>query len=248
MAKLNGILKIEGTLDNMTFYKSKDGNLVRTKGGVSGERIANDAAFARTRENNSEFGNAAKAGKLVRNTLRTLMMSAKDTRVTSRLTQVMSMIKNYDTTSDRGKRTVAIGIANPASLELLKTFDFNESAGFSSVLYKAYTVTPAGKILITGLVPINDLAYPTGATDATFKGAFAIVDFATGTSQIEYTNEISVPLDATSGDVTLSPIVVPTGSGTKIYLLTIEFFQTVNGQQYSLKNGAYNALSIIEAA
>ena len=45
MAKLNGILKIEGTLQDMTFYKSQDGHLVRTKGGVSGQRIANDPAF-----------------------------------------------------------------------------------------------------------------------------------------------------------------------------------------------------------
>jgi hypothetical protein len=52
MAKSKGLLKIEGTLDGMTFYKSQDGYLVRTKGGVFAKRIANDAAFARTRENN----------------------------------------------------------------------------------------------------------------------------------------------------------------------------------------------------
>ena len=34
MAKLNGILKIEGTLENLTFYKSADGHMVRTKGDV----------------------------------------------------------------------------------------------------------------------------------------------------------------------------------------------------------------------
>ncbi len=35
MAKLKGILKIEGTLDELTFYKTQDGHLVKTKGGVS---------------------------------------------------------------------------------------------------------------------------------------------------------------------------------------------------------------------
>lgn len=39
MAKLNGILKIEGKLENLTFYKSADGHMVRTKGGVSKNRI-----------------------------------------------------------------------------------------------------------------------------------------------------------------------------------------------------------------
>jgi hypothetical protein len=46
MAKLKGILKIEGTLDELTFYKTQDGHLVKTKGGVSADRIANDPNFS----------------------------------------------------------------------------------------------------------------------------------------------------------------------------------------------------------
>ncbi|WP_339895393.1 hypothetical protein [uncultured Algibacter sp.] len=42
MAKLKGIIKLEGTLDNLTFYKGQEGYLVKTKGGVSKERIQND--------------------------------------------------------------------------------------------------------------------------------------------------------------------------------------------------------------
>ena len=37
MAKLKGIIKLEGTLDNLTFYKGKEGYLVKTKSGVSKE-------------------------------------------------------------------------------------------------------------------------------------------------------------------------------------------------------------------
>lgn len=113
MARLKGIIKIEGTLDELTFYKTQDGHLVKTKSGVSGDRIANDPTFQRTRENGSEFGNAATAGKLLRDTVRTLMLTAADNRITSRVTQLMTIIKNYDTTSLRGDRTVGVGIAAP---------------------------------------------------------------------------------------------------------------------------------------
>jgi len=75
MAKLKGILKIQGTLDDLTFYKSGKDHLVRTKGGVDKARIANDPAFQRTRENGSEFGMAAKAGKMLRTAVRLLMAS-----------------------------------------------------------------------------------------------------------------------------------------------------------------------------
>ena len=63
MARQKGILKIKGTIGDITFYKTKDGYLVKEKSAVEGNRIASDPAFQRTRENNSEFGRAGKAGK-----------------------------------------------------------------------------------------------------------------------------------------------------------------------------------------
>lgn len=45
MAKQSGILKLEGTIGNITFYKSQDGFLAREKGGVDGARIASDPKF-----------------------------------------------------------------------------------------------------------------------------------------------------------------------------------------------------------
>jgi hypothetical protein len=41
---------------------------------------------------------------------------------------------------------------------------------------------------------------------------------------------------------------VPAGTGTKVFLLKLEFFQMVNAVQYPLKNGAFNSLKIIEVA
>ncbi len=249
MARLKGILKIEGTLDELTFYKTQDGHLVKTKGGVSADRIANDPNFQRTRENGSEFGNAATAGKVLRSSVRNLMMNAADNRVTSRLTQIMTVIKNYDTVSPRGERTVAIGIADPAALALLKDFDFNDHAALGSVLYAPYTVNGGtGAINFPSFIPINDLSFPLGATHISLKSAFADVDFSTQISAIEYSPITNLPIDGTNTPVTLTPAGVPAGGGTKFYLMLIEFFQEVNGIQYSLKNGSYNVLNIVDAA
>ncbi len=249
MAKLKGILKIEGTLDELTFYKTQDGHLVKTKGGVSADRIANDPNFQRTRENGSEFGSSATAGKVLRNAVRNLMMNAADNRVTSRLTQVMTQIKNYDVASVRGERTVADGIADPVALALLKDFDFNDKAILSGVLFAPFTVTGAtGAISIPAFVPLNDIAYPGGATHVNMKAAYANVDFTNEISAIEYSPATNLPIDGTNAPVTLTPAAVPVGTGTKFYLLLLEFFQEVNGIQYPLKNGAYNVLNIVEVA
>ncbi len=249
MARQTGLIKIKGKLDNLSFYKTQDGNLVRMKGGVDGDRIANDAAFIRTRENGAEFGSSASAGKLLRDTVRTMMLNAADNRVTSRLTQIMTLIKDYDTTSARGERSVGIGITDPAALQLLKGFDFNNRAIIGAVLYANYVVTQAnGDISIAAFTPINDLSFPAGATHVSLKSAFANVDFAAGTGAIEYSAVTNLPIDGTTTAVSLTPAAVPAGAGTRLYMLMLEFFQEVNGIQYSLKNGAYNVLAIVDAA
>ena len=230
MARQKGILKIEGTIGGMTFYKSKDGHLIREKGGVSADKIANDPAFQRTRENGREFGNAGTSGKVLRDTIRNLMMTASDGRVTSRLTKVMMGIIKEDTTSLRGDRNVGVGITSPSGIALLKGFNFNITAIMGSILFKPYTLNPAtGEIFINGLVPINDIAFPAGATHVSFKSAFAIVDFANGVSVVELSNPTNLPLDGTSSNLILAPVGIPSTVGTSIYFIQIEFFQQVNG-------------------
>ena len=89
MAKQGGIIKLEGTIGDIAFYKSQDGYLAREKGGVSAERIKSDPAFQRTRENGSEFGRAGSAGKVLRNALRQVVQPVADNRMVSRLTKKM---------------------------------------------------------------------------------------------------------------------------------------------------------------
>ena len=103
MAKQKGIIKLDGTIGGITFYKStQDGYLAREKGGVSAEKIANDPAFQRTRENGEEFGRAGKAGKLLRNAIRAMLQNASDSRMVGRLTQKMVEVIQEDLTNPRG--------------------------------------------------------------------------------------------------------------------------------------------------
>jgi hypothetical protein len=55
-------------------------------------------------------------------------------------------------------------------------------------------------------------------------------------------------IDATQTDLLLAAGTAPTGTGTDVFLLMVEFFQEVNGVQYSMNNGAYNALAIVDVA
>jgi hypothetical protein len=247
MARQKGIIKLKGTMGDITFYKSIDGYLAREKGGVEASRIANDPAFVRTRENGAEFGNAAMAGKLLRDTVRALSMNTADSRVTSRLTKLMAQIKNLDTTSNRGERNVAKGLVTTAGKLLLKGFNFNIKAPLGAVLHKSLRLIPAdGEIIIDELSPLNDVSIPQGATHVILKAGFAVIDFATGNTALAVSNPQRMEILPDVDPVDLAPVNLPTITGTKLMILCIEFVQEVNGSDYSLKNGAYNVMNIVE--
>ena len=247
MARQSGLIKIKGTLDNVTFYKTKDGDLAKMKTSVDKDRIANDPAYQRTRENGAEFGSSATSGKLTRDALRPIALNATDPRTVSRMTKLMTQIKNLDLTSVRGSRNVGVAMATAPAKALLKGFEFNKEALLSSILYKPWALnTTTGVITVTGVVPINDIVFPEGATHVSFTGSYANINFATEITDVKLTNVQNVLISGTASTVTLTPTAVPAGTGAKVYLLKIEFFQLVNGVQYSLKNGAYNALKVID--
>src|ERR1700730_1185567 len=88
MAKQKGALNYDGSLGDVTYYKGKDGYLIKEKTDLS-KKVKNDPKFQRTRENGAEFGRAGKAGKLLRTTFRLILMETSDGRMVSRLTQKM---------------------------------------------------------------------------------------------------------------------------------------------------------------
>lgn len=247
MAKYSSLFKVEGTLGEVNFYKSEDGYQMRTKGGVSKGRIAKDPAFARTRENNQEFGNSATSSKILRQAIIDLLADAKDTKLASRLTKQMSIVKNADLTSPRGQRNVAVGILTPDGKAALKRFDFNRQAILSAVLLNDYVLDAVtGEITMAGLIPANRLNFPEGATHVSFTSGFLNLDFGTDIKDLQLSNVVNLPINGTATTVTLTPAGIPVGAGQQYYFLKVAFFQEINGTQYPLKNGAFNALKLLE--
>ena len=51
MAKQRSVIKLDGTLDDITFAKTQFGYLAKVKSSLNGEKIKTDPNFQRTREN-----------------------------------------------------------------------------------------------------------------------------------------------------------------------------------------------------
>ncbi len=247
MAKQGGIIKLEGTIGDITFYKSQDGHLARGKGGVDASRIQNDAAFQRTRENGEEFGRAGSAGKLLRLAFRSFLQNGADSRMVSRLTKEMVAVVKADSTSVRGQRNVLDG-----ELELLEGFNFNIDGKLSSTIFTPYAatidrVTGALQVNVPAFSPANGIDAPEGATHLRFVSAGASIDFEAG---------IFETINSQSVDIAISEAPVPAvdllnqltaNSIHPLFLVMgVEFYQQVNGVNYALRNGKYNALSIVK--
>jgi hypothetical protein len=247
MARQKGIIKLKGTIGDITFYKTQDGHLAREKGGIDASRIASDPAFQRTRENGSEFGRAGKAGKLLRTALRPLLLNSADSRMVSRLTQAMVKVIQADTVSDRGLRNVIDGEA-----ELLFGFEFNIRGKLGTSLYAPYVGAidrVSGEITVdlASFVPANMIAAPSGTTHFKIISAGAEVDFEAETYVVATSETAILPWDAAAtAAINQTNAVTPASTKPLFLALGIEFYQEINSQMYPLKNGAFNPLAIVK--
>ncbi|CAM3979955.1 hypothetical protein FLCU109888_12390 [Flavobacterium cucumis] len=246
MARQSGIIKLKGTIGDITFYKTQDGHLAREKGGVEASRIASDPAFQRTRENGSEFGRAGKAGKLLRTALRPLLLKASDGRMVSRLTQQMVKVIQMDAVSTRGMRNVIDG-----EIELVLGFEFNIRGKLGTSLFAPFTtdidrVAGTLDVSIPSFIPANMIAAPSGTTHFKVISGGALIDF-TGETYVVATSETAImPWDTSATTaINLSNAVTANATHPLVLALGVEFYQEINGQMYPLKNGAFNPLSIV---
>ncbi|MNQ66335.1 hypothetical protein D3C85_808250 [compost metagenome] len=249
MARQKGIIKLKGTIGDITFYKTKDGHLAREKGGIDASRIANDPAFQRTRENGSEFGRAGKAGKTLRTALRTLLINSADNRMVSRLTQAMVKVIQADVVNERGLRNVIDGEA-----ELLVGFEFNIGGKLGTTLFAPFVGTidrVAGTITadLASFIPANMIAAPSGTTHFKIISAGAEIDFEAEVFVTTNSETAILPWDMTP-TVAINHLNAVTPNSTKPLFLAlgVEFYQEVNGRMYPLKNGSYNPLALVQVS
>lgn len=242
MAKQAGVITLNGSVGTLSFYKTKDGYLAREKGGVSKSRIMNDPRFARTRENLKEFADNASSAKLFRDALRPVIAKIGDKRLSQRITQVMMKILQSDLVNNRGERMVRAGDWN-----LLKDLELNAASSLGSTLFLeiTYTDSPtAWDVAIPAFVPQDFVAVPKGATHLRIAATGVGLDFASGGRVVQTAVSSLLPVIDPALAISLSVNKETLIGAHKVFVLSVEFVQVVNGSEYSINNGAHNAAKI----
>lgn len=247
MAKQKSIIKLEGTIGDISFYKSRNGYLAREKTSLDAERIATDPKFRRTRENGAEFGRAGAAGKVLRRAFKELIHVAHDKRLANRLTREMIKVIQADAVSVRGMRNVLDG-----ELELLTGFNFNIHSTLDTVAamdYEADIDRVSGVFLVT--IPVFDpklsIKGPAGTTHYRLVMGASSIDFETGISVNGQTATDYLGIEeATTEPLTLEVSLTPDSTHPLLMTMGIFFYQELNGVYYPLNSDAYNALSLVK--
>lgn len=249
MPRQKGIIKLAGTMGDITFYRSKDGYMAREKGGISPERMRTDPAFERTRENMAEFGRAGKAAKVLKNAVSTLLKSSSDRSMRNRLTSEMVKVIHLDTVNPRGLRNVIDGEA-----ELLQGFEFNLGSPLETSFKAPVEVTldrgtGDANISIAPFIPQDAVVAQQGTTHFKLVSAGIDINFEAEQAVAALSETAMLPLtNAATLAIALENALPPASVNPLFLLFGISFYQEVNGFFYPLKNGAFNALRIIRVS
>lgn len=264
MAKDKSIIKLKGTLGELTFYQSGGETIVKQKTSLNGNKIKNDPAFQRTRENNQEFGGAAKVGKSFRMGFAGIAKNISDRYWVGRVGAQMRNIINRGTGA-RGQRTFEVS----NSSELLTGFEFNAKNVFDSMMLAPSTITvnPDRTNATWDIPDFNVTDYlnaPSGAThfrlvlciaslsnynyETTEKTYMPVVPDQNEKTGQEFGNFI--PLEGQSGSISINATLNLSGALDPNVALNIAtgiiFYQEINGTMYELSSN--NAMKIAQVA
>lgn len=232
-------------MGGLSYFRSKRGYQTRLAVGIPGDRIRNDPAFVRTRENGAEFGRAGKSAKLLRMALRTHLKKGSDISLVPRLTKDMLKVIQADTQNVRGMRHAMAG-----NVELLTGFEFNKNAQLEtsfSLMYDATIdrVTGTLEVALPAYLPADHVVAPDGTTHFQFVVVGVEADFGTMKYQVATEATDLILLDRTEQPAQTLTVNVTEASDKALFLaFGIAFYQEVNGDWYLLKNGIFNALKL----
>lgn len=257
MAKNTSFVKLEGTLDGLTFYRQKGESLVKTKNRVSKNRILHDPAYKRTRENMQEFGGAIMVTKALRSAFSGIVRTMTDSYFTGRVNRLMKRV-NDTGAGRRGERDY--NLVDNATL--FRSFEFNAELPFSTQFFAPYDapVITAGRDGATWTVPdFNTDLYvvkPEGATHMRLVLAGGFVSnyeyvIATklyepddaqfdGIGTVSYSPEIALTGMVGSDtvlNIDLSSFGAPPVTSLLFVAVGILFYQEINGEFYELSQG-----------
>lgn len=247
MAKITAPFLIKGTLDDINFVITANGNnYARSKreGGMTSAEFKKNPVYDRIRNHGQEFGHCAKKSIVFRQIVAKFNNLAKDGSFAGRANKLLFDILKEDTTQQVGKRTLSGGLKTEEGKTHLLFFESNKLRPLRQVLkIKEQWLQQSQTITLTDFIANKHLDWPAEATHVNLAIAITYWDFENDTFQTCYGNELVLEKNTVQKTITLST-VEPTKIGLQLTFLFIGFLKQDLKKQAFLHR-KYNTAALI---
>jgi hypothetical protein len=167
MAILTGAITYLGSFKSIRHYRNLYDPTIYAgeKGGANRDLIMTHPAFARTRENMSEFGGCSAAVKSIRRGLQDLLPEKADAHFTGRLMKMAKEINVLDLDGFRGRRSIFFSMHR----EVIQKLVFNTRVHLSEMMQSCYSCSHASPTRESATLSVSGLSIkqtyvPVGST------------------------------------------------------------------------------------
>lgn len=234
MAKVIAPFLIKGTIDDINFVITADGNnYARSKreGGLTSLEFNKNPIYDRIRDHGKEFGHCAKQSIIFRQLAVQFNNLAKDGSFAGRVNKLLFNILQEDTTNPLGNRTLSEGLKTSEGKSKLLFFESNKLRPLRQVLkIKEKWNQQSQTITLSDLMASDDLDWPLEATHVHLAIATANWDGENDTFHTSYSNELILDKEAEKQTITLST-VAPVGNELYLTFLFIGFLKQERKKQ-----------------
>jgi hypothetical protein len=230
MAKNQGIVRLRGSIDGVTYSEGVNGRLSRSKSSLNKAKMDANPKYEVLRLIQHELGLFSKFGSLMRSGIQNELARVKPYRGVQRLNKILIQIKNEDTVHRMGERTVGEGLESEKGRALLKNFDFYGKTTVTALIDKELLLDPdTGVITIEKFNPVEDVIAPKNVTHLQLRSLVIGLDEGNGIAAVRRSEEVYLPLEVGSADVVLDPNGLPNVDRHLLFVVQLLFYKEVNG-------------------
>lgn len=244
MARQKGLIQIEGTIGGINFYVRKGVALARQGGGgFNGKAIKTKASMVRVRENGSEFGAASRVKKLLRMSVQDYLLHSKNATLHGRMMALLQAIKVCDLISERGARTVWVGLKTTVGTKLFTDFLFTPKQDVFSLLNGMPVLSDYGENCGFNSLSFGLDSFKKSATALVLT--YFVVDY--DAENLVFKRYVAQEFTLAKSDIPAAPFTFEINDLPPIYtfrmaFLAVQYYENCNGKLVALKEQGMTGL------
>jgi len=246
MAKANAPFTISGTIDDLNFYDSADGNIVRMRGktGITKQQFKDNPIFDPIRQQGSDFGYCSKKAKTFNLLVKPFYKYSQGASLFGRCIQLLLAILNEDAENEKGNRSLLKGLQTEKGLNFLPGFEGNTDRPLPTVLLPNISYDRNKfELNLKELDPLIDIAWSEEATQVSIQ--LAIANWNCEEDQFETSYSNTQIIDKKLGvQSLLFDLIPPTEKHLWICFIHFRFSYTQYNKVKILHN-RYNSTTLI---